>query len=1493
MLQISGVTLADEPSDPPADPPIVLSELPTEDDNIDITEGDDTDGDDTEGDVTDEDDMDGADLDAPMMLMGASSTVDGGVVADVINADYTFDVVTGTLTILTDDAIVDEDTGDELTYISKWHEEQTDGDNVGKCIYPSMVKAVVIADSVTTIPALAFYSPPADTEDEKYDAKTRFSNLASVTFEGTSQVTSIGFRAFQSTTALENIIIPDSVHTIAGAAFMFSGLTAVTIPATVTAVGDYAFSDCKSLISATVGMSDFVERVVDGGTITVQGNGFSMFSDCAALETVNFTNPALTIIPNLMFDTCKSLETVTFADGTKLEVIAGMAFSGCDSLAYFTLPDGGAALKKIGDLAFIGSGLTVFPVTAASNALTTIGGYAFSECKFITLDLTYCTALESIGKEAFSECPNLISVTLPASKLNGDGGAYVPAQLYIRYGAFASNPLLTGEVKLPYNVAIEVGEVFLGNGSISGFAFHGDHLAAHGVQSESTKNTSGCMYLPDAAAGTWSLGKNLAICNGRLYTLSGTLVESLKDDVIDDVLYIAEDTKIIASGQYRGDTRFSSVVIPATVQIIDNNAFEGCTNLTTVTIEDGSHLFFVGEKAFAGTAITEFAFATPAADVIYNYTAIGPDAFTDTPISKLTIPANLILAGTLGKVVSTPSITGWPAPITPDVPLANGTMYTSGATPPDYTAGSRAGLYKCVGLKEIEVIQDRAYNNPYLISADGVLFGTSVTLNDGDSVLGYDMITSRGEGYLIQFPPAKTFGGIYDIYAVAKTLNPPDYWPALSDVNFTYDLTIGAYAFYNAQCLTSVIIPATTTSIAEYAFGADDYTSLRFIDFAKPQESNLGTPYYSSISPPYSVPVFFHGALGNAPLALFMPDNVGTDLISDDITAHMFYDAVLSNDGDTLVTITGSGAEGTHNINDRLKLSVYRGKSTHTWAVQNELTVYYRAKTSALEAYPPDDIYQYIPYRFVPETSLLDNSGLMFHITGDSLPNGFRLVTGDATKDADIPAELLKELIPGTIYGTLYENAATIATYGTNGRIRFTLYATNGAGFSGQATYDIQLVPAPTAADEKFDVWPLDGTNIDKKPDGSAGDPVTQRGFFDVTDIAAPKFKAFATTAELTLTETTRTSIMNKSYKLFRGVYLNGRKLVEGTDYTSHRGSTVVTLTDQTIAGLPTGEYTLAVAFLRTDFTTADYGTEANNDLEVITTNFTIAENSAPLADLPGYIENPDGTPSTNPDVPGPGPGPVGPSGPSDSGYPSIPASGSGAPVPDAPSTDMGTPAGGDGDSSAAPAPPSGDNAPPSDDDTPPSDDDTPPVVGDASTTTVTGGGAAPAVDDDDAELPRVGLEALIDLLPTDEYGNVIVDGDLSLHIDIPFAQYTGATTLNAVPLVHSATEGSTIIYIPYSSFDAFAAGIHTLEVAFDEVILTLSIRILERLIADNAEPEVPQTVAPVVVPLPIASDAPTDNSMTLIIIISAVLALGVIGLAAVMLKRRIAAAKH
>ena len=106
--------------------------------------------------------------------------------------------------------------------------------------------------------------------------------------------------AFYGCSGLTSITIPNSVTSIGNYAFSTcSGLTSVTIPNSVTSIGDYAFRDCSGLTSVTIGNS-------------VTSIGDSTFEGCSKLETL-YIGKAIEAIGDKAFSACDKITEIRVA----------------------------------------------------------------------------------------------------------------------------------------------------------------------------------------------------------------------------------------------------------------------------------------------------------------------------------------------------------------------------------------------------------------------------------------------------------------------------------------------------------------------------------------------------------------------------------------------------------------------------------------------------------------------------------------------------------------------------------------------------------------------------------------------------------------------------------------------------------------------------------------------------------------------------------------------------------------------------------------------------------------------------------------------------------------------------------------------------------------------------------------------------------------------------------------------------------------------------
>ena len=146
-----------------------------------------------------------------------------------------------------------------------------------------------------------------------------------------NSVTSIGQNAFYNCSGLTSVTIPNSVTSIGQGAFAYcSSLTSVTIPNSVTSIGDLDFAYCSGLTSITIPNS-------------VTSIGSVAFSGCSGLTSVTIPN-SVTFISDEAFAKCSNLENV-YCYAEKVPSTDGTAFEG-SGIEYSTLHVLGSSLSS-------------------------------------------------------------------------------------------------------------------------------------------------------------------------------------------------------------------------------------------------------------------------------------------------------------------------------------------------------------------------------------------------------------------------------------------------------------------------------------------------------------------------------------------------------------------------------------------------------------------------------------------------------------------------------------------------------------------------------------------------------------------------------------------------------------------------------------------------------------------------------------------------------------------------------------------------------------------------------------------------------------------------------------------------------------------------------------------------------------------------------------------------------------------------------------------
>ena len=236
---------------------------------------------------------------------------------------------------------------------------------------------------------------PAEVEVNNATSAITTANIPStVTYQETTyDVTAIGDSAFYDCRSLTTVTIPNSVTYIGDRAFKScSSLTSVSIPNSVTSIGGAAFSGCSSLTSVTIGNS-------------VTSIGDDAFNSCSSLTSVTIPN-SITSIGYYAFAFCSALTSVTIPNSV-VTSIGDRAFYGCSSLTSMTID-----MTYIPNLSNIGLNSTLQNLTLGEN-VTSIRSGAFNNYFFLQNVTCLATTPPTLADNNVFPNPNTATLTVP------------------------------------------------------------------------------------------------------------------------------------------------------------------------------------------------------------------------------------------------------------------------------------------------------------------------------------------------------------------------------------------------------------------------------------------------------------------------------------------------------------------------------------------------------------------------------------------------------------------------------------------------------------------------------------------------------------------------------------------------------------------------------------------------------------------------------------------------------------------------------------------------------------------------------------------------------------------------------------------------------------------------------------------------------------------------------------------------------------------------
>lgn len=504
--------------------------------------------------------------------------------------------------------------------------------------YKANIKKIVIESGVVSIGKSAFsgcneakeLSLSNTVTTLGYESFRNCTNLKHINIP--DNVTSIGWYCFSGCSNLSDVLLSNNLSTLSGGAFAgCSKLESVTVPGSIGILEGSVFQNCTGL--RTVTLSEGLSEI-----------GHMSFYGCTNLKSIILPS-TLNKISGSTFSGCTSLESMTIPKN--LATISGEAFSGCSGLKELIIEDGESELffsnpyttsnivcfsdcplEKI----YIGRNIgrdknaTLFvdnktlKDVSFGEHVTTINSSEFYGCENLS-SLTFSKSINTISSNAFNGCSSLKKIVIPNNVM------YIGGLAFYLCDNLNEVTFEDGSAELVFGTEYDnrsscfsgpVNKVYLGRNASCRFspftnvpnAFEvtigklvtelsgGIFASLKGISKLIIEANSEPLVFEDfyySYQNTFMPFRNTPIESiyldryivSKKHELSKQYPYAFRDVPSISALEIGSNVDKLAKDLFFSNCNITTLNIPKNVKTIEESAFMGSSNLSSVVIEDG------------------------------------------------------------------------------------------------------------------------------------------------------------------------------------------------------------------------------------------------------------------------------------------------------------------------------------------------------------------------------------------------------------------------------------------------------------------------------------------------------------------------------------------------------------------------------------------------------------------------------------------------------------------------------------------------------------------------------------------------------------------------------------------------------------------------------------------------------------------------------------------------------------------------------------------